>query len=70
MSDLTHLSNIITEQATAIRELREQLVRERRNLRDDFAMAALSGILSRGILNEAAALKAYSVADAMLERRN
>ena len=68
VKDLTNLSHIITEQATCIRELREQLVRERRNLRDDFAMAALTGLLASGGWQGQSA-KAYQYADGMLEAR-
>lgn len=69
MSDLTHLSNIINEQAAVIRELREQMVSERRNLRDDFAIAALTGLVTRIEAPTAATRKAYAIADLMLEER-
>lgn len=69
MSELSNLSHIITEQATCIRELREQLVRERRNLRDDFAMAALTGSLFRNYPAEGSGVRAYKIADDMLEAR-
>jgi len=56
--------NIIKKLITAL-ETREQVT----TLRDEFAMAALTGLLAKDYPEELLANKAYKIADAMLEER-
>lgn len=56
-----------------IQDLRIQLTESRKTLRDEIAIAALTGILTWPILpteKEDAVVKAYEYADMMLEVRN
>ena len=67
---LSHLSGIITDQARRITDLELEKAALRMTLRDEFAMAALTGLMTTPQYTyNVPASEAYKIADAMLEMR-
>lgn len=66
--ELQHMKQTLNDVCGVLLRLQIDL-QAKDDLRDKFAMAALTGLLANNVSYDAASIRAYNIADAMMEAR-